>query len=61
MNASDQDHQAVQQRLWWLEQQEGARFWNKQTRAFVYGMVAVLVILKMIGIKSEILVWWMTL
>ena len=59
MNAIDQE--ANQHRIWWLEQQERAQFPNKQTRAFVYGMVTVLVLLKMIGIKSELLVWWMAL
>ena len=62
MNASKQDEQEIHlQRLWWLERDERATFFNKQTRGFVYGIFVTLLAMKAMGIQSQVVQFLMNL
>ena len=49
------------QRLWWLEMDERACFFNKQTRGFLYGMLVAVLAMKAMGLQSQVVLFIMNL
>ena len=49
------------QRLWWLEMDERATFFDKQTRGFFYGMLVAVLAMKAMGLQSQVVLFIMNL
>ena len=49
------------QRLWWLERDERATFFDKQTRGFFYGMLVAVLAMKAMGLQSQVVLFIMNL